>query len=134
ELFAGSALRPIDGIFHAAQMLDCSWQEIWPRFSLTPARLMGRENGLAVGRPADFCLLRATSDNQLIEVARRRQKSAGLPTARPFSLPMRRAGVKENRGQISCQEQSSICAAWKIPSIGRSAEPAKSSFPGCRTI
>ncbi len=68
QLFAGSALRPIDGIFRAARMLERPWQEIWPRFSSTPARLMGLENHLAVGRPADFCLLHVTSDNQMVEL------------------------------------------------------------------
>lgn len=57
--FAGSALRPIDGVWRAAEMLGCRWQEVWDRFSVGPARLVGREHGLAVGRPACFCLLRA---------------------------------------------------------------------------
>src|SRR2546430_11238503 len=43
-LFAGSALRPIDGIIRAAQMLDCSWSEIWPRFSAMPARMRSEEH------------------------------------------------------------------------------------------
>jgi N-acetylglucosamine-6-phosphate deacetylase len=60
QLFAGSALRPIDGIFRAAGMLDRPWQEIWPRFSTKPAGLMGLQNDLGPGAPADFCLLRAT--------------------------------------------------------------------------
>src|SRR5581483_7673599 len=29
--FAGSALRPCDGVFRAAQMLNCSWQDAWHR-------------------------------------------------------------------------------------------------------
>ena len=41
QLFAGSALRPIDGVFRAAEMLQCAWQEVWPRFSTAPARLLG---------------------------------------------------------------------------------------------
>lgn len=61
---AGSALRPIDGIFRAAQMLDCPWQEVWPRFSETPAKLMGLRGGLAVGEQADFCLLKVGAENQ----------------------------------------------------------------------
>jgi N-acetylglucosamine-6-phosphate deacetylase len=66
--FAGSALRPMEGIFRAADMLDCSWQEVWPRFSETPARLMGLAQGLAVGGPADFCLLEVTPENQLLDL------------------------------------------------------------------
>ena len=66
--FAGSALRPIDGVLRAADMLDCSWQEVWPRFSEAPARLMGIEFGLEAGRRADFCLLEITPENQLIDL------------------------------------------------------------------
>lgn len=63
--FAGSALRPIDGVFRAAKMLGCSWRETWPRFSETPAKWMGLPSGLAPGNPADFCLLTVTPENQL---------------------------------------------------------------------
>ena len=63
--FAGSALRPIDGVFRAAKMLGCSWHEAWQRFSEVPAKWMGLPCGLAVGNPADFCLLTVTSENQL---------------------------------------------------------------------
>lgn len=62
-LFAGSALRPIDGVVRAAQMLDCSWQEAWPRLSTVPANLVGLRNELTVGEPADFCLLKTTEAN-----------------------------------------------------------------------
>ncbi len=63
--FAGSALRPIDGILRAAQMLNCPWQEVWPRFSGIPARVMGLRSELKVGEPADFCLLKVSGANQL---------------------------------------------------------------------
>jgi N-acetylglucosamine-6-phosphate deacetylase len=63
--FAGSALQPIDGIFRAATMLHCSWQEVWPHFSEVPAGFVGLEQGIKVGRPADFCLLEITPPNQL---------------------------------------------------------------------
>ena len=66
SLFAGSALRPIDGIFRAAQMLGCPWQDVWARFSQAPAALMGLRNELAVGQPADFCVLKVR-ENQLID-------------------------------------------------------------------
>ncbi len=65
--FAGSALKPIQGIFRAAQMLHCSWQEIWPRFSEHPAKLMGLSNALEIGQPANFCLLKFAGENQLAE-------------------------------------------------------------------
>jgi N-acetylglucosamine-6-phosphate deacetylase len=63
--FAGSALRPIDGVFRAAKMLGCSWREAWPRFSEVPAKWMSLPCGLAPGNPADFCLLTVTPQNQL---------------------------------------------------------------------
>jgi N-acetylglucosamine-6-phosphate deacetylase len=67
-LFAGSALRPIDGVFRAAQMLGCPWQQTWPRFSETPAKLMGLRNELAVGQAADFCVLKVVGENQLVDL------------------------------------------------------------------
>jgi N-acetylglucosamine-6-phosphate deacetylase len=67
-LFAGSALRPMDAIFRAAQMLGRPWQEVWPRFSEAPARFMGLRNELAAGQPADFCVLRMREENQVLEV------------------------------------------------------------------
>ena len=68
SLFAGSALRPIDGVFRAAQMLGCPWKEVWRRFSEAPAKLMGLRNELLVGQPADFCLLKPEGKNQLLEL------------------------------------------------------------------
>ena len=58
QLFAGSALRPIEGVFRSAEMLGCPWQEAWTRFAETPAKLLGTANVLEVGQRADFCLLR----------------------------------------------------------------------------
>jgi len=55
--FAGSALRPIDGVFRAARMLGKSWREVWDAFSVRPARFAGLNTGLDLGAPADFCLL-----------------------------------------------------------------------------
>jgi N-acetylglucosamine-6-phosphate deacetylase len=66
--FAGSALRPIDGIFRAAEMLGCSWQEVWPRFCETPAKLMGFHAGWQIGGPADFCLMDVSPQNQLFDL------------------------------------------------------------------
>ena len=58
--FAGSALRPVDGVFRAAEMLGSPWNEAWPRFSAAPARFMGLPGGeLKAGGPATFCLMDA---------------------------------------------------------------------------
>ncbi len=63
--FAGSALRPINGIFRAAQMLGCAWQEAWPRFSTAPARFMGLPaEDLKVGGAATFCVLSISPGNE----------------------------------------------------------------------
>jgi N-acetylglucosamine-6-phosphate deacetylase len=75
-LFAGSALRPIDGVFRAAEMLDCTWQEVWPRFSEVPASLMGLKNELLVGGRADFCVVKMAGENRLVEL---RTHAAGQP-------------------------------------------------------
>jgi N-acetylglucosamine-6-phosphate deacetylase len=66
--FAGSALRPVDGVFRAAGMLNGSWQEAWARFSSAPARLAGLPFGLDAGRAADFCVLKLEGRNQLGEL------------------------------------------------------------------
>ena len=66
--FAGSALRPMDGVFRAAEMLGVPWQDTWTRFSQIPAALMGLNPGLASGDPADFCLIEATPENQLLNL------------------------------------------------------------------
>jgi len=68
SLFAGSALRPIDGIFRAAHMLGCPWQDVWARFSQAPAALMGLRNELTVGQPANFCVLSVSGENELLDM------------------------------------------------------------------
>jgi N-acetylglucosamine-6-phosphate deacetylase len=55
--FSGSALRPVEGVFRAAEMLGCPWQETWHRFSQQPADFMRLEPLLAVGQLATFCLI-----------------------------------------------------------------------------
>lgn len=67
-LFAGSALRPVEGVFRAAQMLNRPWQEAWARFSEAPAKFMGLQNELAVQQRADFCVLKVVGQNQLVEM------------------------------------------------------------------
>ncbi len=66
--FAGSALRPLEGVQRAATMLRGSWQEAWTRFSIVPARLMGLSARLAVGLPATFCLIRPEQGNTSLAV------------------------------------------------------------------
>lgn len=55
--FAGSALRPIEGVFRAADMLRRPWQECWRRFSETPAEFVGLKNRLIAGSEANFCTM-----------------------------------------------------------------------------
>ena len=66
--FAGSALRPVEGVFRAAEMLRCPWQEAWARGSEVPAKLMGWRNEIAVGQPARFCRLKLARDGGLLEL------------------------------------------------------------------
>ena len=54
--FAGSALTPIDGVFRAAKMLNCPWQDCWSRFSEMPGRFIGFRNELRVGLNS-FCVV-----------------------------------------------------------------------------
>ena len=55
--FAGSALRPIEGVQRTAQMLGLEWQMVWDSFSLVPARMMGLDLELVSGKNASFCLV-----------------------------------------------------------------------------
>jgi len=63
--FAGSALKPIEGVFRAAKMLARPWQDVWDHFSVRPAQLMGLGEPLAPGQPADFCRLAFDADLRL---------------------------------------------------------------------
>ena len=63
---AGSALTPIEGVLRAADMLDCDWQDVWPKFSQAPARLMGLKEGFTVGAPANFTLIETNSANCIV--------------------------------------------------------------------
>jgi N-acetylglucosamine-6-phosphate deacetylase len=65
---AGSTLRPIDGVFRAAAMLGCAWQQTWVRYSESPACLMGLPSGLQVGAPADLCLVELGPQDQLVRL------------------------------------------------------------------
>jgi N-acetylglucosamine-6-phosphate deacetylase len=59
--FAGSALRPVEGVFRAAKMLSCPWQDCWRRFSQAPARLVGAPVELRVGS-RDFCVVNPAAE------------------------------------------------------------------------
>jgi len=59
---AGSALRPGEGVFRAAEMLRCGWRDVWDRCSVNPAWLMGLNHGLQAGNPACLCLIRERND------------------------------------------------------------------------
>lgn len=64
--FAGSALRPIDGVLNAARMLERPWQDLWDHHTTIPRRLCGLENRfLAPGDDATFCLLQTSDDGQI---------------------------------------------------------------------
>ena len=63
--YAGSALRPIVGVFRAAQMLGRDWKGAWDGFSINPARFMGISGGLTLGCPADFCLVQTDEAGRL---------------------------------------------------------------------
>jgi N-acetylglucosamine-6-phosphate deacetylase len=67
--FAGSALRPIDGVIRASQMLGVPWSEAWIRFSHTPATLMKMPAALEAGQPADFCVLEQNADESAMTLA-----------------------------------------------------------------
>lgn len=66
--FAGSALRPADGVGRAAAMLGTDWRQTWRRWSLAPMGWLGLPCGLTQGMPADFCLVRVSADNQVMAV------------------------------------------------------------------
>lgn len=64
--YAGSALRPIDGVLRAARMLGKPWQAVWDLASTTPARFMGWASETEWASP--LCLLRFTEAQELVEV------------------------------------------------------------------
>jgi N-acetylglucosamine-6-phosphate deacetylase len=66
--FAGSALRPMDGVFRAAEMLKCPWQEAWARLADAPAKFMGLRNELAVGESVNFFVIKTAGQNQLLDL------------------------------------------------------------------
>jgi N-acetylglucosamine-6-phosphate deacetylase len=65
---AGSALRPVEAVFRAAEMLNVPWQQAWHHYSTAPAEWLGLPCSLAAGQPADFCLLKVSPAGQLEEL------------------------------------------------------------------
>jgi N-acetylglucosamine-6-phosphate deacetylase len=63
--FAGSALRPVEGVFGAARMLRQTWRQTWDGLAVRPARWMGWLAGLEVGAPADLCRLQLSAGGEL---------------------------------------------------------------------
>ena len=66
--FAGSALRPVDGVFRAAKILGQPWQECWRRLSEAPAEFMGVSNRLEPGSPATFCIIEFSAKEPSVRV------------------------------------------------------------------
>ncbi len=79
--FAGSALRPLEGIFRAAEMLGCSWREVWDRFTLQPRHWMGMKDAAIVpGGAASFCILDFRKSGQpVVETYIQGEKRSSLP-------------------------------------------------------
>ena len=70
--FAGSALRPDEGVLRAAQMLGCDWQKVWKQFSEVPASLMNIPSGLMVGALADICIVDVSGEiREVVEALNR---------------------------------------------------------------
>ena len=66
--FAGSALRPIQGVFRAAKMLHLQWQECWFRFSEAPAQFIGYPHGLRAGATS-FCVVDPSTETVTTHLA-----------------------------------------------------------------
>jgi N-acetylglucosamine-6-phosphate deacetylase len=66
--YAGSSLAPLEGVRRAAAMLGRPPRDVWDFFSSQPAKFMGLPPSLAVGAPADFCLLRESGAGGRVEI------------------------------------------------------------------
>jgi N-acetylglucosamine-6-phosphate deacetylase len=64
--FAGSSIRPIDGIIRASQMLRSPWQDVWDSFSTRPATAIGIPSGIELNGPSHFCLIRVENEIPVI--------------------------------------------------------------------
>ena len=65
--FAGSALRPIDGVFRAAKMLEIPWQTAWGHSSNSVTRLMVSSASFQTGSKLEYHLLNVTQDGVCLE-------------------------------------------------------------------
>jgi N-acetylglucosamine-6-phosphate deacetylase len=63
--FAGSALKPYEGIMRAAKMRHLSWREVWQHFSEIPSHWMRLPTGLHAGAPSNFCIVKESADMRL---------------------------------------------------------------------
>jgi N-acetylglucosamine-6-phosphate deacetylase len=61
--FAGSALRPIDGVIRAVEMLGAPWQEVWRRYSELPAKFMGLDLAFKIGNRAKISQIKTMGEN-----------------------------------------------------------------------
>jgi len=56
--YAGSSLCPFDGVLRAMEMLGEKWQNVWRRYSILPAGMVGIDCELRAGNAADFVIIR----------------------------------------------------------------------------
>jgi N-acetylglucosamine-6-phosphate deacetylase len=68
---AGSTLTPFDGVFRAERMSGMFLEDVWNAFSTRPASLLGLQHGIAVGNPADFCVISPEKTPRLLETYHR---------------------------------------------------------------
>ncbi|MBA2482277.1 MAG: N-acetylglucosamine-6-phosphate deacetylase [Planctomycetes bacterium] len=87
---SGSALRPLEGVFRAAEMLQCPWQDAWVRFSQQPADFMGMGPLLSVGTQADFCIVDQAASTVTTYAG------GELRSTLPAAARMRSAGIAES--------------------------------------
>jgi N-acetylglucosamine-6-phosphate deacetylase len=67
NLFAGSALTPMAGLYRAAAMQnDCDIVGFWDYFSTHARKMMGLETQFKTGMPADFCKVLVDEEQRLI--------------------------------------------------------------------
>jgi N-acetylglucosamine-6-phosphate deacetylase len=64
--FAGSALRPMDAIRRASEMLSCSWRDVWDHYSTVPAHLMGLDCRVRANCTANLCVLETNAAGSII--------------------------------------------------------------------
>ncbi len=63
--FAGSALKPGEGITRAANMLNTNWRNIWKHFSEIPSLWMQLPNAIEIGASQSFSVITELPGNGL---------------------------------------------------------------------